>query len=49
MQCIAIAPRESHSADWNSWTVRLNDGKKFYVSKKYEIRDSIDRLSLIHI
>lgn len=42
MQCIAIAPRESHRADWNSWTVRLNDGKKFYVSKKYEIRDSID-------
>ena len=44
MQCIAITLRESHSADWNSWAACLNDGKDFYVSKKYEIRDIIDRV-----
>ncbi len=44
MQCIAITLRESHSADWNGWAACLNDGKDFYVSKKYEIRDIIDRV-----
>lgn len=44
MQCIAITLRESHSADWNGWAACLNDGKSFYVSKKYEIRDIIDRV-----
>ncbi len=44
MQCIAITLRESHSADWNGWAACLNDGKGFYVSKKYEIRDIIDRV-----
>ena len=44
MQCIAITLRESHSADWNGWAACLNDGKNFYVSKKYEIRDIIDRV-----
>ena len=37
MKCIAITLRESHSADWNGWAACLNDGKDFYVSKKYEI------------
>ena len=41
---IAITLRESHSADWNGWAACLNDGKDFYVSKKYEIRDIIDRV-----
>ena len=36
--------RESHSADWNGWAACLNDGKDFYVSKKYEIRDIVDRV-----
>ena len=45
MKCIAITLRESHSADWNGWSACLNDGKDFYVSKKYEIRDIIDRVS----
>ena len=44
MKCIAITLRESHSADWNGWAACLNDGKDFYVSKKCEIRDIIDRV-----
>ena len=44
MKCIAITLRESHSADWNGWAACLNDGKDFYVSKKYEIRNIIDRV-----
>ena len=44
MKLIAITLRESHSADWNGWAACLNDGKDFYVSKKYEIRDIIDRV-----
>ena len=36
--------RESHSADWTGWAACLNDGKDFYVSKKYEIRDIVDRV-----
>ncbi len=41
---IAITLRESHSADWNGWAACLNDREHFYVSKKYEIRDIIDRV-----
>lgn len=44
MKMIAITLRESHSADWNSWAACLNTGKDFYVSKKYEIRDIVDRV-----
>ena len=44
MKMIAITLRESHSADWNGWAACLNDGKNFYISKKYEIRDIIDRV-----
>ena len=44
MQCIAITLRESHSADWNGWSACLNDGKGFYTSKEYEIRDIVDRV-----
>ena len=44
MKMIAITLRESHSADWNGWAACLNDGKTFYVSKKYEIRDIVDRV-----
>lgn len=44
MRMIAITLRESHSADWNSWAACLNDREHFYVSKKYEIRDIIDRV-----
>ena len=44
MKMIAITLRESHSADWNGWAACLNDRNNFYVSKKYEIRDIIDRV-----
>lgn len=44
MKLIAITLRESHSADWNGWAACLNDRDNFYVSKKYEIRDIIDRV-----
>lgn len=44
MKIIAITLRESHSADINGWAACLNDGKNFYVSKKYEIRDIVDRV-----
>jgi len=44
MKMIAITLRESHSADWNGWAACLNDGEHFYVSKKYEIRDIVDRV-----
>ena len=44
MKMIAITLRESHSADYNGWAACLNDRDSFYVSKKYEIRDIIDRV-----
>ena len=44
IKMIAITLRESHSADWNGWAACLNDGETFYESKKYEIRDIIDRV-----
>jgi 2-dehydro-3-deoxygluconokinase len=44
MKCIAITLRESHSADHNGWAACLNDRKNFYVSKKYEIKDIVDRV-----
>lgn len=44
MKCIAITLRESHSADWNSWAACLNDREQFCVSKKYEIRNIVDRV-----
>lgn len=44
MKMIAITLRESHSADYNGWAACLNDGERFYISKKYEIRDIIDRV-----
>ncbi len=44
MKMIAITLRESHSADWNGWAACLNNRTHFYVSKKYEIRDIIDRV-----
>ncbi len=44
LKAIAITLRESHSADWNGWAACLNDGKDFCVSKKYEIRNIVDRV-----
>ena len=44
MKMIAITLRESHSADHNDWAACLNDRERFYESKKYEIRDIVDRV-----
>lgn len=41
---VAITLRESHGADWNSWSACINDGKSFYQSRKYEIRNIVDRV-----
>ena len=44
MRMIAITLRESKSADCNGWAACLNDRERFYVSKRYMIRDIIDRV-----
>ena len=44
MKMIAITLRESKSADSNGWAACLNDGERFYESKRYMISDIIDRV-----
>ena len=44
MKMIAITLRESKSADWNGWAACVNDRENFYVSKRYDIRDIVDRV-----
>ena len=44
IKMIAITLRESHSADWNTWSACLNDRESFLISKSYEIRDIVDRV-----
>lgn len=39
-----ITLRESHSADYNSWSATLYNGSEFLVSRKYEITDIVDRV-----
>jgi len=41
---IAITLRESHSANYNGWSAVLNNRKKFFISKKYEIHNIVDRV-----
>ena len=41
---IAITLRESKSANHIDWSACICDGKEFYVSKKYEIKDIVDRV-----
>jgi 2-dehydro-3-deoxygluconokinase len=41
---VAITLRESRSADDNGWSAVLHDGKDFHVSRRYEIRDIVDRV-----
>ena len=36
--------RESYSATFNGWKALIYDGKEFYVSRKYEITDIVDRV-----
>jgi len=44
MKLIAITLRESKSADHNGWSACLNDGSNFYLSRKYDITDIVDRV-----
>lgn len=39
-----ITLRESHSADYNSWSSVLHNGDEFFQSRKYEITDIVDRV-----
>jgi len=41
---IAVTLRESHSADHNGWSAVLNNRNEFLISRKYEIRDIVDRV-----
>lgn len=41
---IAVTLRESHSADHNGWSAILNSQGEFLVSRKYEIRNIVDRV-----
>lgn len=44
LKAIAITLRESQSADINGWAACMNDRSDFYLSRKYEIRDIVDRV-----
>jgi 2-dehydro-3-deoxygluconokinase len=44
VKIIAITLRESESADINGWSACLNDGQQFILSKKYMIKDIVDRV-----
>ena len=44
LKMIAITLRESRSADINGWAACLNDRENFYLSRKYEIQDIVDRV-----
>lgn len=44
LQKQAITLRESHSADHNDWSGVLHTREEFLVSRKYEIRDIVDRV-----
>jgi 2-dehydro-3-deoxygluconokinase len=41
---IAITLRESHSANYNGWSAVLNNRKEFFISRKYEIHNIVDRV-----
>ncbi|MCL2076971.1 MAG: sugar kinase [Oscillospiraceae bacterium] len=44
LKYLAITLRESKSASINNWAACLNDGKNFYLSRKYELTDIVDRV-----
>lgn len=44
MSVIAVTLRESRSADRNGWSACLRDAKGFYLSKRYELTDIVDRV-----
>ena len=44
MKIIAVTLRESKSADHNDWSACINDREGFYLSRKYNITDIVDRV-----
>ncbi|NLL96548.1 MAG: sugar kinase [Clostridiaceae bacterium] len=44
MKVMAITLRESRSADQNGWSACICDRDNFYLSRKYEITDIVDRV-----
>ncbi len=44
LKAVAVTLRESHSVDWNGWSAVLATRNGFHHSKKYEIRDIVDRI-----
>lgn len=44
MKLIAVTLRQSVSADVNGWQACLCDRSDFYLSRRYEIRDIVDRV-----
>jgi 2-dehydro-3-deoxygluconokinase len=40
----AITLRSSHSADHNGWAACLHDRKDFFVSRRYDVTDIVDRV-----
>lgn len=40
----AITMRESYSANHNGWSACIHNGKDFFVSRRYDIRDILDRV-----
>jgi len=40
----AITMRESHSANHNGWSACLFNGRDFFVSRRYDIQDILDRV-----
>jgi len=44
MKVMAITLRESKSADHNDWSACLDDRSGFYLSRKYNITDIVDRV-----
>ena len=44
MKTIAITLRESHSADHNGWAACMRQQDNFYLSKRYQITDIVDRV-----
>jgi 2-dehydro-3-deoxygluconokinase len=41
---VAITLRESHSADYNTWSAVLRTADKFVAGTRYEITDIVDRI-----
>ena len=44
LQALAITLRESKSAEWNDWSACLYTNSQLLISKKYEIRNIVDRV-----